>query len=598
MKINLKEWKKIKDEADHTVMENKDGHQMKIAHKALSKDYLKKLKALPSASKDDAKESKKTPMKKDEDKVKPTKDGKVVRLNKGGDVPAPEAAIAPTSMPDSPPMDAPAPDKQPVTININAAQPGQPLPPVPVAAQPANQIPGVQEAPQPSPLTPPQQIPAAATPEPQPAAQERPINPFEQQALYGAQAAGQQLAAAELQAQAKTQEGQAEEKALATKIGAAQEVNKKYQGHLDSLNAETEQAIKDFKDHDIDYHRYLGNMSTGSKIQAAIGVMVSGLGAGLAGQSNQALDFINKQIERDIEQQKAQLGQKETLVGAYMKQFGNVHDAATMATNFLQMQAADQIQLAASKAKSPLAQAALMNDRAKIIAEIGQRNADLATKQMLGNVYNAPGTQGSQQSDAQVRSTINYLRLAGHEDQAKQMEQHWVPGVGVAGTEVPLAARDNITAKQILNNELMDFKTRIQRLGTIDKVDPRNPELNALKTKAAEIQSLYRNAINGGVFKKGEQEFIDTIIDSDPSKFFADIRVLPKLDEVMKSNTSQLNVLKKQYDLPVQQENNKPKQFSKAQQLTIDAARANVKHKNPQIAAKAKAVLDQAGISY
>ena len=62
----------------------------------------------------------------------------------------------------------------------------------------------------------------------------------------------------------------------------------------------------------------------------AIGLFLGGIGGGLTGQGNPAMDFLNKQIDRDIEAQKADLGNKKTLLEANLRQFGNLRDATDM----------------------------------------------------------------------------------------------------------------------------------------------------------------------------------------------------------------------------------------------------------------------------
>ena len=59
--------------------------------------------------------------------------------------------------------------------------------------------------------------------------------------------------------------------------------------------------------------------------------------------------------------------------------------------------------------------------------------------------------------------------------------------------------------------------------------------------RAAELQGAYRQATNGGVFKQGEQNFISKLIDSTPTKFFNEIRVLPQLGVIAKDNQRRLD---------------------------------------------------------
>lgn len=67
--------------------------------------------------------------------------------------------------------------------------------------------------------------------------------------------------------------------------------------------AKDDTYLQSLVDSKIDPNRYLHNMSTGSKIASAIGIALSGLGAGRGGQ-NLALNGLNDAINQDIEAQK------------------------------------------------------------------------------------------------------------------------------------------------------------------------------------------------------------------------------------------------------------------------------------------------------
>jgi len=47
MKFNMKDWKKVADHPDHVQMRNQDGHELKIAKKALSPGVRKHMEELP-----------------------------------------------------------------------------------------------------------------------------------------------------------------------------------------------------------------------------------------------------------------------------------------------------------------------------------------------------------------------------------------------------------------------------------------------------------------------------------------------------------------------------------------------------------------------
>lgn len=66
----------------------------------------------------------------------------------------------------------------------------------------------------------------------------------------------------------------------------------------------------------IDQGSYTASPETGKNVLNAIGLIMGGLGQGLAGGENQALKFINAQIDRDVQMQAKQMDQKVNLMKA------------------------------------------------------------------------------------------------------------------------------------------------------------------------------------------------------------------------------------------------------------------------------------------
>jgi hypothetical protein len=281
-------------------------------------------------------------------------------------------------------------------------------------------------------------------------------------------------------------------------------------------------------------------MGTGGRIATAIGLILGGMGGGLTHQQNPALQFLNQQIDRDIDSQKQELGKKENLLNANLRQFGNLRDATDMTRVMQNDIVSMKLREAAAKAGTPAAAAAAL----KAAGDLDMQSAPIQAQMALRKtVMSSMGNVG--QNPDQMGTMIQGMRMLSPE-LAKSMEERFVPGIGMASIPVPNDARNTLIAKNQLNKMATDFYQWSQKhSGTLD---PRI--VNEGKTKAAELQSLYRNSINGGVFKKGEQDFIDNIIDSDPTKFFNSLRVLPKLKEVINNNNSQLNTLKKGLGLP------------------------------------------------
>lgn len=118
----------------------------------------------------------------------------------------------------------------------------------------------------------------------------------------------------------------------------------------DELDKEHGELIKAIQDQKLDSNRLWHNMSTGNKVLSAISVALSGIGSGLTGQPNAAMAVIQKSIDRDIEDQKAELGKKKTLLSENLRRYGDL-DTANQAT-MLQLNALTQAKINQFAAKS------------------------------------------------------------------------------------------------------------------------------------------------------------------------------------------------------------------------------------------------------
>lgn len=158
------------------------------------------------------------------------------------------------------------------------------------------------------------------------------------------------------------------------------DINNAVTGHADDLRAS--QGIRE--------NAYLENMSAGRKMGTALGLILSGAGSGLSGQPNMAYDFLNKQIDRNIQAQKDRFGQANTVWGAYHDLYKDqvAADAATRAHQY--DYASQKANLIALKSASPT-----------IAANNMKLQSDLATERMKAlreaatNVSALPGYGGN-----------------------------------------------------------------------------------------------------------------------------------------------------------------------------------------------------------
>lgn len=582
--MNLSKFKinKALSDKTHTMMQHEDGHQLKIRHGALSAKMRKEIEKLKMADGGEVPSSGpcRNPNCKSVGQAHPNcqcyaNGGMICKCCVGGHVEdkkkyADGGAVDMSDV--MAPVNPPAPAAE-IPVPAIPGENGLPInPPIPEGANPP-------QKPTAEPMDAiPEEVPAPAAPAPAPQSPSAGEPPADIMHAYKQEKAGIQQASA-----AQQKLGQEQEKHLTAQVQATSDLMQKYQSHVKQLDDERQALQDDIKNSHIDPSQYLGSQESGSRIATAIGLMLGGMGGG--GTSNLALDFVNKQIDRDIEAQKANLGKKENLLSANMKQYGNLRDATDMTKIMMNDIVSDQLKAAAAKAATPMAKADALKQLGQLEQQVAPIQQQMALRQML--VHQPGDAKGTPQQnmDAQMQQRLQVLRRLDPAA-AKEEEERYVPGVGNASIPVPNDVRQTLIAKQTLNSmakRMYDWSSKHS-----GSVDPK--EIAVGKTMAAELQSLYRNSINGGVFKKGEQEFIDNIITSDPAQFFNSMRSQPRLKEVIDSNKSQLSLLKKGYGLPNSSSSESPDKSPEIQRA-LAAARANPNHP------KAKMILEKYGQS-
>lgn len=407
MHINLSKFKKVKSDQHSTTLRHQDGHEIKIAHQALSPKMRGQLQSIEAI--EQPKETKRSA----QAEMKP------VKMADGGEVEAEDKSDINSAVENA----ADAAKQAPVVINV-----GQPaIPPAgvgaptglpqEVAAAPAQDGPmGAPSAPDKAP---------SSAPDPQAAAQLAAAQAAPQGLAEGRSPSGDpaQASAQGLAPQAAnqdpygtaTQQGAYEQglkerktgifgeaDAIAKSAKAQQEALDKaadmqmtaqqiYQKHYSELEQERSALQEDLKNQHIDPDHYFHSMDVPQKISTAIGLILGGFGAASSGK-NMAVEYLQKQIENDIGAQKANLGKTESLLNANMKQFGNLKDATDM-TRVMQMDmVSNQLKRAAltstdmqAKAKALQAAGELDMQAAPIVGQMAMRKS-LLTGMKNGHV--------------------------------------------------------------------------------------------------------------------------------------------------------------------------------------------------------------------
>lgn len=357
------------------------------------------------------------------------------------------------------------------------------------------------------------------------------------QGIQKQQQGAQQLAAAQGEL------GHQEAVAHAMAANALNNLNANFQKSLGDLSNERQALYSDWQNGHIDPKHYVNNMSTGAKIGTAIGLIAGGYNAGMGHGPNLALDFLNKQIDRDIDAQKTNLNQSNNLFKLNLDATSNLQTASQLTKmNILDINSMHLKQLAAN-AQDPVQKANLLNTSGQLDIAASNIQQQIATREALMQSNEMGGEQGFQH-----RQKI--LKIMGQEKLSEAEEKRHVPGVGVASREVPDSIMKELASRQDLDNKIKDLDNfAAQHSGSV------NPSIVAQgKAKASLVQDAVRQANAQGVFKESEQNFMSGIIHDDPTQLFNKYRARKGYQEASRSNLSSLNSQKKAYGLPITQE--------------------------------------------
>lgn len=307
-------------------------------------------------------------------------------------------------------------------------------------------------------------------------------------------------------------QSRAEAKAYQGAQDAQKQIMLGYQQQLAKLNADRDQIMKEYKEEKIDPHHFWDSKSTLGKIGTIVGLIGGGIGSGLLHQDPTA--FLQQQIDKDIDAQKANLGKKQSLLDYNLKQFNNLKDATEM-TRIMQMdQVKDQLGLAAAKAGDPVRKSEVLGKVAAYQKEIDDRTYRLAATRALSQINGqgagSPGGPGI--NPHTVEQSLNALRTLDPA-KAKEVEQRVIPNVGVASVPVNDKTREAFAAGH----------TFIQQMDQLEafRKEHRGAMVGAAADEGHRLAELARNSFRiaqgEGVFKEGSKQFNEKLI-PDPTQ--------------------------------------------------------------------------------
>lgn len=144
--------------------------------------------------------------------------------------------------------------------------------------------------------------------------------------------------------------------------------NKDIDGKLDHINVLI--AEQNDPKNALKANHYMESMDTPSRVATAIGLILGGMGAGITHQENPALKFLNAQIDRDINAQKANMDKRATVIGAYMNEYKDRMTAEQMARATQYALYANQVDKAGADAQTPIAKANALQASADLKSKI------------------------------------------------------------------------------------------------------------------------------------------------------------------------------------------------------------------------------------
>jgi hypothetical protein len=149
-----------------------------------------------------------------------------------------------------------------------------------------------------------------------------------------------------------------------------------------------QESINAFKDAKVDPDHYMKTRSAGQLFIAALGTMLSGVGAGLTGKDNLALAMLNKSIDSDIDAQKTEmqkLGQAEGMNRSYYeanaKSLQDDESARLMTRGQMLQGAIEKLKLMAARSNNATIQAQAASQITSLESELAANQASFQERQ-------------------------------------------------------------------------------------------------------------------------------------------------------------------------------------------------------------------------
>lgn len=129
------------------------------------------------------------------------------------------------------------------------------------------------------------------------------------------------------------------------------------QDNINNLNNHTTEVTNAIKEGAINPNHYTESREAQTHIPTAMALALSGMTSSITGQPNYYADFLNKQIDRDIDAQKARSDQQKTIYGMYKDAYQNDTVAQDLAKKTMNDVYTHKMQQTAAQLATPQAKA-------------------------------------------------------------------------------------------------------------------------------------------------------------------------------------------------------------------------------------------------
>lgn len=290
--------------------------------------------------------------------------------------------------------------------------------------------------------------------------------------------------------------------------------------------------VGDLRNGYVDPNKFIDNQGSGRKVRSAIGLILGGLGSGLTGGPNFALEYLNAEKNRDIQKMQNNKDIGNSVLAHNYQQFGNMQTA--IAQTHLMYNAAYQHMLDQNLDANATPQAKAAAEAAK--AKWTQENAlwlqsgqaaqqrDQAAKQNMNGQQGASngrmGLPMAQTNSGPNGQMIDMMRRTNPQVAQSYASRYYPPTDELASRDLDPKTVENLKAQDDFDQSaksLLDWANK--NSGSITPKKRAEGEAMAL-----EVQRKFGAASGGGVPTEGRTAEEQKVVGAKPGEFLNDFR--------------------------------------------------------------------------